>query len=587
MDFECENWDIANEAHNLESSLFRDIQNKSNRKRKNGEAIKVDKDADQTTVNKKVKLTETSVKNKLDLQVGDPEWNKLSKKEKNNIRRKRSKMRRKLTNETESGNLNNKLPSNLLTEAEGNDTATSPNDGNAKKKLKIKNDSKVEKKTVNGNDRKLSVTNPTLNIESNSVTGDKKKMKTKRKGKFPDEGERTENTDIKSTKPNDDNTNSPQSGSPKGKKKRKRVCKRNKFKGYIKPERKDPPTNDALNDTNSSISDLNDTSNINSSSGNEVEKNETQSPKVAKKKKKVPPKEKTADVKLSPPPLSKTDNSKSSVTPSEVNKRTNLDANILCSILSPKVSEKQDVPRHDTAINNEHMNIGHSKSAAKSKSGQTFLDKSKERLNAARFRYLNEQLYTTTGKEAFQLFKHDKSAFDVYHEGFQSQVEKWPLNPIDLIIKLIVSKPKHLIIADFGCGDAKLARNVKQKVHSFDLVALNEHVTVCDMSKVPLKDGIVDIGVFCLSLMGTNLASYLKEANRVLKNNGTLLIAEVTSRFHSIGNFVMRVEKMGFKRKQQAAENKMFVMMEFKKTHDCKNKEIEEIKLKPCVYKKR
>lgn len=45
-------------------------------------------------------------------------------------------------------------------------------------------------------------------------------------------------------------------------------------------------------------------------------------------------------------------------------------------------------------------------------------------------------------------------------------------------------RPRNLVVADFGCGDAKLARSVPNKVHSFDLVALNDHVTVCEMSKV-------------------------------------------------------------------------------------------------------
>ncbi|WAQ99992.1 RRP8-like protein, partial [Mya arenaria] len=119
-----------------------------------------------------------------------------------------------------------------------------------------------------------------------------------------------------------------------------------------------------------------------------------------------------------------------------------------------------------------------------SKSGEkTLLEKSRDRLSAARFRYLNEQLYTSTGKEALDLFKKDRDAFSVYHEGFQGQVEKWPTNPVDIIIKQIKSKPKKLVIADFGCGDAKIAQSVANKVHSFDLVALNDHVTVCDMSK--------------------------------------------------------------------------------------------------------
>lgn len=73
------------------------------------------------------------------------------------------------------------------------------------------------------------------------------------------------------------------------------------------------------------------------------------------------------------------------------------------------------------------------------------------------------------------------------------------------------------VIADFGCGEAELAKSVKQKVHSFDLLASNELVTACDMAHVPLANASVDVAVFCLSLMGTNLRDYLLEANRVLK----------------------------------------------------------------------
>lgn len=40
------------------------------------------------------------------------------------------------------------------------------------------------------------------------------------------------------------------------------------------------------------------------------------------------------------------------------------------------------------------------------------------------------------------------------------------------------------MVADFGCGDAKIARSVPNVVQSFDLVALNDHVTACDMTHV-------------------------------------------------------------------------------------------------------
>lgn len=54
-------------------------------------------------------------------------------------------------------------------------------------------------------------------------------------------------------------------------------------------------------------------------------------------------------------------------------------------------------------------------------------------------------------------------------------------------------------------------------MHSFDLVASNQNVVVCDMANVPLGNSSVDVVVFCLSLMGTNLRDYLFEASRVLK----------------------------------------------------------------------
>lgn len=52
---------------------------------------------------------------------------------------------------------------------------------------------------------------------------------------------------------------------------------------------------------------------------------------------------------------------------------------------------------------------------------------------------------------------------------------------------------------------------------SFDLISLDPCVQACDMSHTPLLTGQVNVVVFCLSLMGTNLKDYIIEANRVLK----------------------------------------------------------------------
>uniref|UniRef100_H2ZVH4 Ribosomal RNA-processing protein 8 n=1 Tax=Latimeria chalumnae TaxID=7897 RepID=H2ZVH4_LATCH len=214
--------------------------------------------------------------------------------------------------------------------------------------------------------------------------------------------------------------------------------------------------------------------------------------------------------------------------------------------------------------------------------------KMEERLKSGRFRYLNQQFYTSSSKEARRLFQQDKDAFEIYHQGFAAQVGRWPQNPIDKIISYIRNRPASLVVADFGCGDCKLARSVRNQVHSFDLVALNEHVTVCDMAHVSLPDKSVDIAVFCLSLMGTNLRDFIQEANRVLCPGGTLIIAEVASRFEDVRNFLNALACLGFKVDSKETENKYFFLFHFTKTGSPKLKsKLPGLALKACVYKKR
>ncbi|XP_039600867.1 ribosomal RNA-processing protein 8 [Polypterus senegalus] len=211
-----------------------------------------------------------------------------------------------------------------------------------------------------------------------------------------------------------------------------------------------------------------------------------------------------------------------------------------------------------------------------------------QRLESARFRFINEQLYTSSSLEAYKLFHKDSDCFHIYHRGFTAQVKSWPQNPVDSIVDYIKKRPASLIVADFGCGDCKIALSVKNKVHSFDLFPVNKLVTVCDMSKVPLPDNSVDIVVFCLSLMGTNLCDFLVEANRVLVSNGVLKIAEVASRFNDIRDFITALARLGFKLCTKETKNSYFFSFEFIKTGSpyLKGKSL-KLDLKPCVYKKR
>ncbi|ESP02719.1 hypothetical protein LOTGIDRAFT_199520 [Lottia gigantea] len=211
----------------------------------------------------------------------------------------------------------------------------------------------------------------------------------------------------------------------------------------------------------------------------------------------------------------------------------------------------------------------------------------KSQLNEARFRFLNEQLYTLTGPEAFSMFQEDQESFKVYHEGFQSQVSKWPVNPLNIFINQVKKLPKTHTIADFGCGAAELAQSVPQKVHSFDLVPLNKFVTVCDISKVPLPTKSMDVAVFCLSLMGTNLNDYVAEANRVLQPGGELKIAEVESRIANSQNFITQIESFGFKLLEKETSHKMFHLFYFNKVKPCIKSAIQDVELNPCIYKRR
>ncbi|KAL2127661.1 hypothetical protein VTI74DRAFT_10358 [Chaetomium olivicolor] len=208
----------------------------------------------------------------------------------------------------------------------------------------------------------------------------------------------------------------------------------------------------------------------------------------------------------------------------------------------------------------------------------------REKLISARFRHLNETLYTRPSAEAFQLFQDSPEMFTEYHEGFRRQVDVWPENPVDCYISDIKARAKirfpprnrniapipsqlplprahdskTCVIADLGCGDAKLSTTLqplKSKlrldIRSFDLqTGGSPLVTRADIANLPLADSSVDVAIFCLALMGTNWLSFIEEAYRVLRWKGELWVAEIKSRFagpdagkkkgavvsHSVGN---------------------------------------------------
>ena len=98
----------------------------------------------------------------------------------------------------------------------------------------------------------------------------------------------------------------------------------------------------------------------------------------------------------------------------------------------------------------------------------------------------------------------------LYHTLYREARKTWAEIPFERIAKSLKKRPDW-IIGDFGCGEAKLAEILSNKVYSFDHVAINENVTACDMTQTPLEDATLDIAVFSLSLMGLTILNISKK----------------------------------------------------------------------------
>ena len=141
-----------------------------------------------------------------------------------------------------------------------------------------------------------------------------------------------------------------------------------------------------------------------------------------------------------------------------------------------------------------------------------------------------------------QHFQQKPSDFAEYHrvrdECFQTfEPEGIPYNRVIAELNKIKKGGKHIV--DMGCGTAKIAEHFKEdprfQITSYDHVAINNTVQVCDISHMPLDDNSVDICVMSLALWGSNCEEYIQEALRVLDENGILYIIDSTKRWSDEG----------------------------------------------------
>jgi len=223
------------------------------------------------------------------------------------------------------------------------------------------------------------------------------------------------------------------------------------------------------------------------------------------------------------------------------------------------------------------------------------LERAQLQLRGGRFRWLNEQLYTRSGAAAAKLMVAEEGAFAEYHAGFRAQTAGWARQPLDICITWLARCPAAWEVADFGCGDARLAARAAQRVHSFDLVAASPGVVACDVcggpGAVPLPDGAVQAAVFCLSLMGTDYGRSLQEARRVLAHRGTLWIAEVRSRFEGtaggVDAFLQALDRAGFQLKARDESDALFAIFRLQRRDGDAPAMVSWPALKACEYKRR
>ena len=227
---------------------------------------------------------------------------------------------------------------------------------------------------------------------------------------------------------------------------------------------------------------------------------------------------------------------------------------------SPK-AKKTSKPASDSASESASASAPNTETSALTPLQAQMLSK----LSGSRFRTINEKLYTSSSSTALDMVQADPTIFDEYHKGFREQVKGWPKNPVDRIAEMLdPSAAKHSVssvtgqkraryrpgalVVDLGAGEAGLARKLVPRgvrVLSYDLVdtpdgwvrgldaarigalPLPGHYDPTDPlapAQVPPKKGpakgnapgIVDVAVFCLSLMGTNWVQMVLEARRVL-----------------------------------------------------------------------
>jgi superfamily II DNA or RNA helicase len=145
------------------------------------------------------------------------------------------------------------------------------------------------------------------------------------------------------------------------------------------------------------------------------------------------------------------------------------------------------------------------------------------------FSKLNRKINTENSKTTHGRMLKNPDEWKEYHRQYREARKTWNVIPYEVWIDKIKKMAPNTIVGDFGCGEAKIAEAIGNRVKNFDHVSIDANVESCDMKSVPVESGTLNVAVFSLSLMGKDWQAYLKEAARCLSVGGYLYISETTN----------------------------------------------------------
>jgi ribosomal RNA-processing protein 8 len=200
---------------------------------------------------------------------------------------------------------------------------------------------------------------------------------------------------------------------------------------------------------------------------------------------------------------------------------------------------------------------------------------------------LHQKYKTLNSTNLHKLFKEQPTLWKEYHEiadKNEQLFEEQDMVPFRQIITYLskVKTRRSLQVADLGCGTARVSQyfnNIpdnKYVFYNYDHIAVNDNVVQCDIQNTPLNDFEIDYAILCLAMWGSNCENYLKEANRILIDNGILLLIEPAKRWFDDKDIIEQssngenrltnlLNKNGFSIKRILSNNKFIFYEAFKK----------------------